>query len=52
MATAECVNAIARDLQQFTVRGLLKAKAVVLWYVIAHNLMRTIALRAERENAY
>ena len=51
-ATAECVNAIARNrgLRQFTVRGLLKAKAVILWYVIAHNLMRRVALRAEREN--
>ena len=50
-ATAECVNAIARNrgLRQFNVRGLLKAKAVILWYVIAHNMMRTVALRAERE---
>ena len=50
-ATAECVNAIARNrgLRQFNVRGLLKAKAVILWYVIAHNLMRTVALRAEHE---
>ncbi len=50
-ATAECVNAIARNrgLRQFNVRGLLKAKAVILWYVIAHNLMRAAALRAERE---
>ena len=50
-ATAECVNAIARNrgLQQFNVRGLVKAKAVILWYTIAHNLMRTVALRAERE---
>jgi len=50
-ATAECVNAIAgnRGLRQFNVRGRLKAKAVILWYVIAHNLMRTVALRAERE---
>jgi transposase len=50
-ATAECVNAIARNrgLQQFAVRGLLKAKAVILWYVITHNLMRTVALRADRE---
>ena len=49
-ATAECVNAIARNrgLQQFNVRGLAKVKAVILWYVIAHNLMRTVALRAER----
>jgi len=50
-ATAECVNAIARNrgLHQFNVRGLLRVKAVILWYVIAHNLMRTVALRAERE---
>ncbi len=50
-ATAECVNAIARNrgLQQFNVRGLVKVKAVILWYVIAHNMMRAAALRAERE---
>ncbi len=47
-ATAECVNALARNrgLQQFLVRGLRKVKAVVLWYVLAHNLMRAVALRA------
>jgi transposase len=47
-ATAECVNALARNrgLQRFLVRGLRKAKAVVLWYVLAHNLMRAAALRA------
>jgi transposase len=46
-STAECVNAIARNrgLRQFTVRGLRKIKAVVLWYVLAHNLMRAHALR-------
>ena len=46
-STAECVNAIARNrgLLQFTVRGLKKIKAVVLWYVLAHNLMRAHALR-------
>ena len=50
-STAECVNAQARNrgLQQFTVRGRAKARAVVLWYVLAHNLMRTAALRAARE---
>lgn len=48
-ATAECVNAIARNrgLQQFRVRGLAKVKAVLLWFALAHNLMRTVALRAE-----
>ena len=45
-ATAECVNAIARGrgLMQFVVRGLRKAKAVALWYALAHNLMRAVAL--------
>lgn len=52
-STAECVNAIARNrgLQQFTVRGLRRIRAVILWYVLAHNLMRAAALRAEREEA-
>jgi transposase len=50
-STAECVNAQARNrgLQQFTVRGRAKAKAVVLWYVLAHNLLRIAALRAKGE---
>lgn len=47
-ATAECVNALARNrgLQRFLVRGLQKVKAVVLWFALAHNLMRAVALRA------
>jgi transposase len=47
-ATAECVNALARNrgLQRFLVRGLQKVKAVILWYALAHNLMRAVALRA------
>jgi transposase len=47
-ATAECVNAISRNrgLRQFLVRGLEKVRAVVLWFAIAHNLMRAVALRA------
>jgi transposase len=51
-STAECVNAIARNrgLQQFRVRGRPKVKAVILWYVLAHNLMRTVALRAKAAN--
>ena len=51
-STAECVNAHARNrgLYQFRVRGLAKVKAVVLLYALAHNLMRAVALRAEREN--
>jgi len=45
-ATAECVNAIARGrgLKQFMVRGLNKVKAVALWYALAHNLMRSVAI--------
>jgi transposase len=47
-ATAECVNALARNrgLRQFLVRGLAKVKAVALWYAVAHNLLRGVALRA------
>jgi transposase len=41
-ATAECVNALARNrgLRAFGVRGTVKASAVLLWYVLAHNLLR------------
>jgi hypothetical protein len=47
-ATAECVNAQARNrgLIQLRVRGRLKAKAIALWYALAHNLMRAVSLRA------
>ncbi len=47
-ATAECVNAIARNrgLQRFAVRGPDKARAIALWFALAHNLMRTVVLRA------
>lgn len=52
-STAECVNAIARNrgLQQFRVRGVAKVKAALLWYVLAHNLIRAATLRALREAA-
>jgi transposase len=47
-ATAECVNALARNrgLQRFVVRGLQKARAVVLWFALAHNMMRSLSLAA------
>jgi hypothetical protein len=47
-ATAECVNAQARNrgLIRLRVRGRLKAKAIALWYALAHNLMRAVSLRA------
>jgi len=43
-ATAECVNAQLRNrgLRQFPVRGMLKAKAIVLWHALAHNLSRML----------
>jgi transposase len=46
-ATSECVNAIARNrgLRQFLVRGLKKTRAVLLWFALAHNLMRATHLR-------
>jgi len=49
-STAECVNAQARNrgLQQFCVRGLAKVRVIALWYAIAHNLRRMVALRVLR----
>lgn len=44
-SNAECRN---RGLHQFVVRGLAKVRTVVLWYVLVHNLFRTVALRAKR----
>ena len=46
----EFPNAVCRNrgLQQFLVRGLTKVKAVVLWHVLVHDLLRLVALRAER----
>lgn len=39
-ATAEWANAQARNrgLQRFTVRGMTKVKAVLLWFALAHNM--------------
>jgi len=46
----EFPNAVCRNhgLHQFLVRGLAKVKAVALWHALAHNLLRLVALRAER----
>lgn len=46
-ATAECVNAIARHrgLRQFAVRGLEKTKTVLVWFALAHNVLREAVLR-------
>jgi transposase len=48
-ATAECVNALARNrgMRQFLVRGLRKIRAVVLWFALAHNLVRAAFLRRQ-----
>jgi len=47
-ATAECVNAQARNrgLRQLGLRGLAKVRVIALWYALAHNLMRAVALGA------
>jgi transposase len=51
--TAEWANAGMRNrgLYQFRVRSLAKVKAVVLWYVLAHNLLQGILLRARSQAA-
>jgi transposase len=49
-STAEWANAQARNrgLYQVRVRGQQKVLAVILWYVLAHNLVRALALRAAK----
>ncbi len=44
---AECPNAWARrmGLTRLMVRGKAKARAVLLWFALAHNMLRTFALR-------
>jgi transposase len=51
--TAEWANAGMRNrgLYQFRVRGLAKVKAVVLWYVLAHNLLQATLLWARTQAA-
>jgi transposase len=48
-ATAECVNALARErgLIRLRVRGNGKVRGVLLLHALAHNLMRTFALAPE-----
>ncbi|MEK8029167.1 IS1182 family transposase [Pseudaquabacterium rugosum] len=45
-ATVECANAQLRrrGLQRFNVCGIAKARAVLLWHALAHNLMRMRSL--------
>jgi hypothetical protein len=44
---AECANAWARrmGLTRLLVRGKAKARAVLLWFALAHNMLRALALR-------
>ncbi len=44
---AECVNAQARNrgLSRLLVRGRQKVRAVLLWFALAHNLLRATRLR-------
>jgi transposase len=46
-SSAECINAHAhnRGLTAFRVRGTAKARAVVAWFALAHNLLRLTSLR-------
>ena len=48
-ATAECVNALARErgLIRLRVRGQAKVRCVLLFHALAHNLMRTFTLAPE-----
>jgi transposase len=52
-ATVEWANALLRQrgLQRLLVRGIAKARAVLLWLVLAHNLMQAIQLRQARAAA-
>jgi transposase len=46
-AKVECINAWGRrmGLVRLLVRGKRKARAVLLWFALAHNMLRTFALR-------
>lgn len=45
---AECINARMRQcrIHQITVRGLRKARTVLLWFALAHNILRASSLAA------
>jgi transposase len=52
-AKAECVNADLRNrgLQRLLLRGRDKVRAVLLWFALAHNVMRAAALRVAAAKA-
>ena len=49
-ASVECANADARNrgFYQVLVRGLQKVRAVMLWFALAHNLLRAYALKKQK----
>jgi len=52
-AEHECINAHARrmGLQQLSLRGKIKARIHLLWFAVAHNMMRFLALHAKPQAA-
>jgi transposase len=52
-ATVEWANALLRNrgLYRLVVRGKQKARTIVLWFALAHNLLQTLLLRQSREPA-
>jgi transposase len=52
-ASVECVNALARNrgLQRLLVRGKTKARAVLLWFAVTHNMMRSLSLVSAQSRA-
>lgn len=48
-AEHECINAHARrmGLRQLSLHGKIKARIQLLWFAVAHNMMRLFALRAQ-----
>jgi hypothetical protein len=50
-AEHECINAQGRrmGLQRLTVRGKEKAHTVLLWFALAHNMLRSFALTASAQ---
>ena len=52
-AQHECINAHARrmGLRQLSLRGKIKARIHLLWFAVAHNMMRFFALDAKAQAA-
>lgn len=52
-AIVEWANAMLRNrgLYRFLVRGIHKARAVLLWFALAHNLLQTFSLRQKVQSA-